>query len=78
MTLETPAAKPSAQPGQIIICTQCRTAQDLVIESVHALDAAPQALFSVEYSCGECESFYAHEVSATGLDHFRAELRIAA
>lgn len=69
---------PSAQPGQIIICTQCRTAQNLVIESIHPLDTAARALFSVEYSCGECESFYAHEVPAAGLDQFRAELLIAA
>lgn len=78
MTLETPAATPSAQPNQIIISTQCRTAQDLVVESIHALDTAPRALFSVEYSGGECGSFYAHEVPAAGLDQFRAELRIAA
>ncbi len=51
-------------------CARCSTPEHLVIESLHALEPAVDGWVMVDYSCSDCGSFYAHEVSVNCLTEF--------
>lgn len=42
-------------------CTNCHTNRHLTVESIQAADSQSAGAVSVEYSCGGCEAFFAHE-----------------
>ncbi len=46
-----------------IECTHCHSAEYLLIESIQSLSPLENWNVDVEYSCGKCESFYAHTAS---------------
>lgn len=46
-----------------LACTQCRTRDYLILESVESTAPKVRGKVAVQYSCGNCESFYAHDVS---------------
>ncbi len=70
------ATVPANNAPEETICRRCGTSGHLIIEALQALQAlqalepGQDGLVFVDYSCGECESFYAHEVSAWSLTAF--------
>lgn len=42
-------------------CTICLTDDHLIIESIHPAGSRIAGLVAIEYSCGNCEAFFAHE-----------------
>lgn len=42
-------------------CTNCHTDQHLIIEAIHPCDSRSAGLVALEYSCGKCEAFFAHD-----------------
>lgn len=42
-------------------CTICHTDQHLIIEAIQPAESRTAGLVSIEYSCGNCEAFFAHE-----------------
>lgn len=64
------AKKNLAVAGAHISCTKCHTSAHLTIESIHAAVPRTDGWVMVEYSCGRCESFYAHEASVQAVARF--------
>jgi hypothetical protein len=62
--------KSLAIAGPHISCTKCHTPENLTIESIHPMVPRTVGWVMVEYSCGQCESFYAHEASVQALARF--------
>jgi hypothetical protein len=56
-----------------IFCSDCGTSEHLIIESIESLVPKRDGWIAVEYSCGNCESFYAHEASVQDVAVFLAE-----
>ncbi|NVM95767.1 hypothetical protein [Arthrobacter wenxiniae] len=62
---------PSAKlPGGIegpgppaLICSGCDTANNLLVEAIEAVNPAAPGFVSIQYSCSDCGSFYAHAAS---------------
>lgn len=66
------SGKSPVAPVLEINCTDCRTSEHLIIESVQSMVPRTDGWVSVEYSCGKCESFYAHDVSVQAVARFLA------
>lgn len=66
------ANKITAPSEPQIICTDCRTSKHLTVESIHAVVPRTDGWVAVEYSCGQCESFYAHNVPVQAVARFLA------
>lgn len=49
--------------GPQITCIDCRTSKHVTIESIQPVVPRSAGWVMVEYSCGKCESFYAHAAS---------------
>lgn len=64
------ATLPANNAPEEITCRRCGTSEHLIIEALQALEPEQDGLVFVDYSCGECESFYAHEVSVKCLTEF--------
>ncbi|POH57272.1 hypothetical protein CVS28_16900 [Arthrobacter glacialis] len=56
--------------GPQITCIDCNTSEDLTIESIEPVVPRTDGWVMVEYSCGKCESFYAHEASVQAVARF--------
>lgn len=56
--------------GPQITCTDCNTSNHLTIESIQPVVPKTNGWVMVEYSCGKCESFYAHEASVQAVARF--------
>ena len=56
-----------------IFCMVCATSEHLIIESIESLVPRRDGWIAVEYSCGKCESFFAHEASVQHVALFLAE-----
>lgn len=56
-----------------IVCSGCRTSEHLIVESIESPAPRRDGWIAVEYSCGICESFYAHEASVQDVASFLAE-----
>ncbi|ALV44229.1 hypothetical protein MB46_00565 [Arthrobacter alpinus] len=57
-------------PAPEIHCSECNTAEYLTMESIQALSAKKDGWMAVDYSCGNCESYYAHDVSVEAVMAF--------
>ncbi len=44
-------------------CSRCDSDKHLVVESIGPLSPTARDLVEIEYSCAECESFYAHQAT---------------
>lgn len=42
-------------------CTNCHTDENLIIESINFPAERTPGLVAIEYSCGACEAFFAHD-----------------
>ena len=51
---------PSGSQGRRLWCTQCRTDEHLIIESIDTPRPPRTGLLDVAYTCVECDFFYAH------------------
>lgn len=71
-TIDNPA--PSASEGTEFTCGKCGTPDHLIIESLQALDPDLDGWVSVDYSCGACGSFFAHDVAVTCLTGLISDL----
>lgn len=56
-----------------IFCPVCASSVNLIIESIEPLVPRRDGWIAVEYSCGTCESFFAHEASTQDVAFFLAE-----
>ncbi|MHA7269874.1 hypothetical protein [Arthrobacter sp. HLT1-20] len=57
---DAPAARAMEPPLE---CIGCQSAEYLTIESIQGLNPRIPGRVAVEYSCGRCEAFYAHDAS---------------
>ena len=67
------ADKSTVIPETQILCTECGTTEHLIIETIQFLSPKRDGWVAMEYSCGSCESFYAHEASFQAIATFLAE-----
>ena len=65
-----PSSENSLSKKPSIMCTQCHTPKHLILESLESCTPRVNGRVSVEYSCGNCESFYAHDVPVQDLAKF--------
>lgn len=42
-------------------CTNCLTKKHLIIEAINPPESRTAGLVAIEYSCGKCEAYFAHE-----------------
>lgn len=49
--------------GDRLWCSECRTDEHLIVESIEALRPPQEGLVDVSYACVECDYFYAHPAS---------------
>ncbi|PYI38633.1 hypothetical protein CVS30_08690 [Arthrobacter psychrolactophilus] len=49
--------------GDGLSCVYCRTDLHLIVESIQTPDSKKPGFVSIEYSCGHCEAFFAHDAS---------------
>lgn len=49
--------------GDGLSCVHCGTDLHLIVESIQAPDSKTPGFVSIEYSCGRCEAFFAHDAS---------------
>lgn len=56
--------------GPQITCDECRNSKNVTLESIQPMIPNAADWVVVEYSCGRCESFYAHEVSVQAVAKF--------
>lgn len=47
--------------GDALDCTVCHTDSHLILESIQPSHSRTSGKVSVEYSCGKCKAFFAHE-----------------
>lgn len=74
------AANPTLQtsdngPGEnypSITCVRCHNAEALTIESIQPATPKVDGWVTVEYSCGTCETFYAHAAPVVSVARFLA------
>lgn len=75
MTIDHSGSKTS-QPkllgAENICCDLCQTDKNLIIESVATLEGEQPQLLAVEYSCGKCEAYYAHDATAESVAYHLA------
>ena len=50
-------------PGDRLWCSECRTNEHLIVESIEALHPPQDGLVDVSYTCVECDYFYGHPAS---------------
>ena len=50
-------------PGDRLWCSECRTDEHLIVESIEALHPPQDGLVDVSYTCIECDYFYGHPAS---------------
>jgi hypothetical protein len=46
--------------GDRLWCSECRTDEHLIVESIEALHPPQDGMVDVSYTCVECDYFYAH------------------
>lgn len=49
--------------GDDLSCVHCLTGLHLIVESIQTPDSKTPGFVSLEYSCGRCEAFFAHDAS---------------
>lgn len=54
------------EPLEPVGCTQCGSAEDLILEFAGTDVSFHNGAIALEYSCGTCEAFFAHTASAEG------------
>lgn len=59
-----------------VFCSNCRTADFIVIESIQSLVPKQRGWVATEYSCGKCEYFYAAGVPVQAVARFLASVSI--
>lgn len=47
-------------PGDRLWCSECRTDEHLIVESIEALHPPRDGMVDVSYTCVECDYFYGH------------------
>jgi len=70
-SLQTPE-NPEHVEFPTIECVRCHSAKDLTLESIQPAKPKASGWVCVEYSCGECESFYAHAAPVASVAQFLA------
>ncbi len=50
-------------PGDRLWCSECRTDEHLIVDSIEALHPPQDGLVDVSYTCIECDYFYGHPAS---------------
>lgn len=72
-----PSLHPSGNfqdPGaEVLICTNCHTDRHLMVETIQPPDAKAVGLVSIEYSCGRCDAFYAHDAAVESVARILAK-----
>lgn len=46
---------------EALTCTNCHTNKDLIIEALHPALSRTAGLVAIEYSCGNCEAYFAYD-----------------